>query len=992
MPAYGQPLVLVAAAAGDFRLEELGQDVRTEGDGLIVVSTPPRFGLAIGKLASQREVTVHRLRPDAALGEIEVRLDCTPGASDDAGRHWLSRVPDVEAEWASFVSSARYPEARSHLQPVLDTAPAGYFAALAQHLDAQSLTMSGRSAEAVAAWQVAEKAWLSLGDRPRALAARVARSEEVQRLSRSDEVLVLTREFPGTPDRTSQFGVRLEGSRCVALQFLGRLEESAVCYAWVTAALKALGEDLELTSMRLDFAQLERDRGHLDQALAIATLASTTIFDLRWDHFAGPDVPIVRGRVQRLFADIAVRNGNLAEGLRRSELAMREFQRAGNERWQANTLLRVAALYRELGAVKDADDAVAAALTHLSPTDAPARVAVAQIERAEILLADGQSREAAAIASEASSALEHLKVSADRARADLVRAEAALARGDLDAATEIAALPTSNVPTTRFRLELLSAEVEAARHPGATSAVPDAAPAADRPFSEWLRWQKVLSLRESDPMAALRRLEQARVQVDALRAKTSSTSLRLILSQQRQRLRQFALPVIARVESPQRQAELAWHWWITTEFEPQASAPTSGPTSDRVAFDRALAESLLPTAQLAGDKPRVTDAEMQRQLLGVIGRQLGRPPTSQRVSAPPDLRSVQAALAPSDALAVTLLAAERSAILWIRRDEATLRFVPVSSQPVRDRQSALATAVDGFAPVATIARQAQELSVLLLSGAPGAAPARLLLAGDRASRRIPWPLLRWPGSDHELVLDTAISHIGAADDDPTPETTLTLFAFALDAARPTAGLPVLSASIGEQKRVAERARTLQWSVAAAKRATRAAVLEALATPSAWVHVASHGGSDADRLARSGIWLEPDDGGVTPELLSWLDVVEHGVKARTVFLNACDLAQHPGRSTAGSNFAEAVLRSGAHDVVAASWSVSDTAAALLSDEFYRTLPRDADSAAIAEALRQAMQRLHDHRFYRHPRYWAGMVHYTRMPLATPRHPDPVSSLR
>ena len=70
-----------------------------------------------------------------------------------------------------------------------------------------------------------------------------------------------------------------------------------------------------------------------------------------------------------------------------------------------------------------------------------------------------------------------------------------------------------------------------------------------------------------------------------------------------------------------------------------------------------------------------------------------------------------------------------------------------------------------------------------------------------------------------------------------------------------------------------------------------------------------------------------------------------------------------------------------EVVAALWPINDTAASLWASTFYAHLSAHPTSEEIAEALRASMLRLRDSRAFRHPRYWASLVHLARVGLPT-----------
>jgi CHAT domain-containing protein len=163
-------------------------------------------------------------------------------------------------------------------------------------------------------------------------------------------------------------------------------------------------------------------------------------------------------------------------------------------------------------------------------------------------------------------------------------------------------------------------------------------------------------------------------------------------------------------------------------------------------------------------------------------------------------------------------------------------------------------------------------------------------------------------------------------------------------------------------------------------ATRTAVTSALQEPGAWVHIAAHGMAQPQRIGFAGIWLEPIGDELAPQFLSWIDVLDSGVSADLVVLNACQLADSGTAVNGNLSFADAVSRAGAKHVVASLWPVSDAASALWVPAFYGAITADPyhDPAA---ALRAAQLRLRESRAFRHPFFWAGMQVIDRMPIGS-----------
>jgi CHAT domain len=125
-----------------------------------------------------------------------------------------------------------------------------------------------------------------------------------------------------------------------------------------------------------------------------------------------------------------------------------------------------------------------------------------------------------------------------------------------------------------------------------------------------------------------------------------------------------------------------------------------------------------------------------------------------------------------------------------------------------------------------------------------------------------------------------------------------------------------------------------------------------------------------QFVAGGIWLEPTGDEKIPPFLNWIDILDSGVNADLVVLNACLLGDSGTAVNRNLSFADAVSRAGAKHVVAALWPASDAAAALWVSAFYSAITADPHHDA-AQALRAAQLRLRESRAFRHPFFWAGM---------------------
>jgi CHAT domain-containing protein len=142
----------------------------------------------------------------------------------------------------------------------------------------------------------------------------------------------------------------------------------------------------------------------------------------------------------------------------------------------------------------------------------------------------------------------------------------------------------------------------------------------------------------------------------------------------------------------------------------------------------------------------------------------------------------------------------------------------------------------------------------------------------------------------------------------------------------------------------------------------------------WTHVAAHGKANSSEFGLAGFQLATDGG----DYLSWLELSQMPIKNELLVLNACDLASatQAGRQ-ANVSFALAASSAGAKHTIASVWPISDAASATWVPTFYKALNSDADNAGLA--LYKAQRALAASPHFRHPYYWASLVHFRQFVL-------------
>ncbi len=133
-----------------------------------------------------------------------------------------------------------------------------------------------------------------------------------------------------------------------------------------------------------------------------------------------------------------------------------------------------------------------------------------------------------------------------------------------------------------------------------------------------------------------------------------------------------------------------------------------------------------------------------------------------------------------------------------------------------------------------------------------------------------------------------------------------------------------------------------------------------------VHFATHGVFDAQAPLFSALLVSGDAGWHTR--LSMYELVGQPIRAKLVVLSACETGV--GKLFRGDEvvgLTRTLLSAGAETVVSSLWQVNDKSTALLMEEFYRGLSRD---ATPADALRGAALAVRSK--YPDPMYWAPFV--------------------
>jgi tetratricopeptide (TPR) repeat protein len=847
--------------------------------------------------------------------------------------------------------------------------------ALRIHHAAASASARGENSRAADLYAEAAAEWARLGDARREGAAWLGATEVLVRLGRFDNAEFATQvaaersRAGGNPF----FALRAESERCLVMRYRGDGAAALHCLEPLAARYLQLDEVNEAANTYVSTAGIafdERRYAMVAQALAPATALDRS--RLR---------PAVRARLAQFEAQWHLHFGRIPEALERFDRALSEIQATGDRRWQANVLLKVAALNHDLGAYEEATAFVETALILLDRNAAPTRVAEALLMRAR-LRSDLAQREAAiADAREAEQLFgehempresETARVLAERLRLDL---EPASARDVFPGTSKAGGAPGSDPESALF--DLRRAQLRGDWQSAAS--VYDRMEPLPLSISDRMRLLRAMIVTEiarGDPARARRRIERAAAGLRRIAQKAAAPALRHLVGRRLLELRTLWVDVFhATPAKTQPNPERVWQFVALTDPLPlvigtQSIKDESQTRSGEATHDVALAATLL--AQV--DPLHRTEAQLTvlRHLAAAGPIESDPAPVAQELA----LASLQARLSP-DSTALFLLPGTHAGLgIEVRANDAGLYPIAPSAAVARALAS-LRAAANPARHLLEFESAAAALSRMLLPPG-GPRPERLVAYLDPSLAGVPLSALTWPGDGNPLVDVSVVSLLASANpnqpsDPALPVEHVTTLIGSFNADNDAALAPLFGAM--------QEPRLIRSSLEPAARdgvdsaISRAALEHALATPDAWVHIASHGISRRGSIGLSGLWIPARTSQSKAEFVSWISLLDAPIRARTVILSACDLADGPSASTPTLTVASALAAGGASNVVAALWSVSDSASTAFTHEFYGNV-RSHDAHGVAAALRHGQRRLRNSRGFRHPFYWASLVHLQR----------------
>ncbi len=978
--ADAQDLRFSLAADAWIEIRESKQTIAVGGPTIsevLEIPLPLRFGSHWLKAHKGDGFWVSRVYPGNADGSIFVATHCAESPELQRQIEWRRKAGAIAGKVARPSDAPGLAALLEQTQALTASAAHADDAALARHLTAQALMVNERNADASIAFAAAEAAWNVAGNAEGALAAHLGRVEDMVKTGAYADALRLTQPPEQVHEPKPYLFVRAEFVRCIALQYLSRLAETEKCYEWTLASYRRLREQSEIQVALQAYASIKRDRGDFEAA---QRLGEQGVRDA-----SGPDAAAIRGRNRLMLGDVALRRGEVARALQQLNGALDEFTASKSPRWQANVYMKLADVYGELGSYDEAYSALGQALQRLNARDAAARVAMATLSFAQLEHHNDHDASALWWSTAAEATFRRLDMPAP---ADEARVLAASLQ--LDGATNASApyLPAieSVLPEDVGKWRLLRARlaIKQGRQNVAREEL-DQLARAPLTLSDRLQAAVLVAERQAaagDGAAAQVTLAETAARVRALAQRARNDVLRYVIARQDGELRRTGLRLIFEQQSPGTDAvDRVWHW-LAMQVDATPAGPRIDDAAHDEAFDRAVATELLGAHDAAG---RHAEAVSQRELLARLAA-----PNSQwgiQTAAPvPSLERFQATLPAGSAFVAYVDAGTRGALLWLTHDDA--RLLPsVSPGSLRNDTVALQVAMrNPGTALAEVQAATTRLSSDLLGGARTlAVPRQLYVLAEPHSLAVPWGALVWPGATLALVETTATATVrfsgnaGAASP-PAPPHEIRVVVSAQRNAATSSPVPVLAGAEVEAAQIRAAMPNDEPRVIEDAQATRETIDHAFAQAGAWIHVAAHGTAQPQRIGYAGLWLEPKAPETAPAFLSWIDVLDKGVRNDLVVLAACQSADGGAAANGNLSFADALSRAGARRVVAVMWPVSDAASALWVPAFYTALTSD-PLHDTAPALRAAQLRLRASRAFSHPFFWAGLLSLEQIDLPT-----------
>lgn len=944
-----RPAVLVIEEAGsDIEWRELASAPFQD-----ITSRPPRHGVAAWNVGQPRSLSL-RVRGGRVGAAARAELICHPTA-DVAALPLCLAFPGLWPAVSGMKGSSTWCDALTH------------------HAGATAAARGGNNHAALSEYRLAAKTWHARGDGLREGAALLGAAEILLRMDRYEEAIAEAQrsEQRSREAGNTYFALRARGEICLSYRELGRRSEGRDCQSAVARDFLRAGENADAANAYISLGSMSQDDGQTDAARpALAAL----------DSIDGSDIPpevVARGRLLR--ADVSMYDGRIVDALAELELAVALFLRIGNKRWIANTYMRLAGIYAQLGSFDEGRRFATSALAVFSAQHSPAGEALALRLLGVIDSAEGADAAAEAHFSRARARLMEARLPTGLLALDAV--EASARRDDAALQRALSALESGETLTARQKSRLQLAQAWRALRTGDTAIAMShiaRASASGLSFADYLRSRALRARLLAAAGKAHEGFSSLNEDIERLRDLISTVeapALRFIAGRRLGELRAAWVDLYAQA-SPADRPDSAVLWMMlqkTLRLRLLGGGNSSGPPANEV--DRRLTQLFfLETGDESGESHVLGS---QRDLLRFYLQPRSRTRITERSL--PSLQQLQYGLPPEGRLIAFAFGEERLLRLDVTQTDVTVSVLdPLAA--VREAASRLRRSLaSATTPLAEVRSDISRLSQSLFAGEQGAAPERLFVMFDGELGGIPFSLLEWPGTG-TLLDGTAVSVVPTGIDAdsfqplPMPRTIRVLTSSLRGSGN--ARLPPLDAADLDTEPLRRTMIRADFVAHRDEQFTRQRLFDALAMPDSWLHVAAHGSNDPSLQSYSGLWIAPAGAETSPSLVSWLELSERGVQSDLLVLSSCGLGGDPVRSTSGAaSFAAAMNAAGARNVVAALWPVSDIAAAQFAQTFYSELVKS-PRPDVARAVAAAQRRVRENPHFRHPYYWSLFIHLQR----------------
>jgi tetratricopeptide (TPR) repeat protein len=969
VPVAPQAIAFEVGYAGPWltRFDEVGQELEllaSDSAGFQAIALrPPRLGAFGVSGVRPQSIQIRSTTENAASVKIRCRSIASFGEPADG----LAQVERAFLE-GDLAELARIASSRNE------------YGAFALHALATLHSRESRFREAAEAYASARQLWTDVGDSGRAAAAMLGIAENSFKSQHYADAVREAREAQTLLEATglAYFALRAQVTQASALVELGERRVARGLFDSVLPELESLGEFGEIANVHYNLALLDRRIGnsvgveqHLLKALAIPSRYLTAM---------------IRGRIALLAMDAQVKSASIAESLKLLHFAEASFSESGQRMWQEVALRRRAHLLAGLGMRSESFAAMIAVFRMSVPGEAPVRVADALLDFGGLTAVDKDFSAAErwqTLAAEIYGVNNQLD---DQKWAQLNVFHSRLLKGERVDSIELMALGTNRSWIRRQALFCLTV----ARAQLAEKRISEAlATLASTPCEGFKLGDQIegVSLRAQALADSGRRREALDVilrNVQSLRQSVvdnSSGALRFLALKQLRRLTAEWVAIASQMLSTVSPEQ----WWAVAQlshpYVSDAEVPAIGGRSDYL-FSDLVAPPLSGGARAKSDEREFATETLIDRLSRMDEGSVAK---AQIV----DLAQLQATLPVDGVLMVPMLSEPVSVMLWISRDRAEIRRIPGRHTVVALAESMRAAAESPTESMGKVLLETRTLSDALFSGIHAPAPSHAWVLFHEEIGDTPLPMLTWPGASRPLLEGTTTSWVMTIGRGRQPSDTadtgvhdftgssrrLIALSTASSPIDPSPSLsPLFNAEI-ERSLIRDALPAVVDVVGTM--ASRDVLTQALQTPGALLHVAAHGDADPGFLGYAGLWLITDNGGSEPGFLSWIDVVDIPLHAGLAVFNACRVGQGKARANGSSqSFAAAISAAGVDHVVAALWPVSDAATVKWVPAFYGALDTK-NLGSSAEALRQAQLALRNSRHFRHPFYWASLVHFRHL---------------